>query len=147
MENPSPQKPFYLTNDVKLIAYRNSSFYCLYSDKLYILHELDGKMTKSISIKGNSITFDSKGNILVLAPSSSKIFIYYLDGEKGFVTQKPSRAHKKRAKHRKIKTQRGGVSSIYIFVCFAHFSSTQKNMKLKFHIFFNILKKLIKYYL
>ena len=57
-------------------------------------------------------------------------------GEKGFVTQKPSRAHKKRAKHTKIKTQRGGVPSIYIFVCFAHFSSIQKIMKLKFHILF-----------
>ena len=79
-QSESPQEPFYFTNDVKRIAYRNSVFYCLYSDKLDLINELDGKMTKSISIKGISIAFDSKGNILVLAPSSSKIFIYNLDG-------------------------------------------------------------------
>ena len=76
----SPQNPFYLTNDVKRIAYRNSSFYCLYPHKLDIINELDGKMTKSISIKGNSVAFDSIGNFMVLALSSSKIFVYNLDG-------------------------------------------------------------------
>ena len=79
-QSESPQKSFYLTNDVKRIAYRKGSIFCLYPDKLDLINELDGIMTKSISIKGNLIAFDSKGNILVLAPFSSRIFIYNLDG-------------------------------------------------------------------
>ena len=79
-QSESPQKPFYLTNDVKEILHKNDSFYCLYSDKLDKINELDGKMTKSIEIKGNSVAFNSNENMLVLAPSLSKIFIYNLDG-------------------------------------------------------------------
>ena len=76
----SPQKPFYLTNDVKRIAYRNNSFYFLYSNKLDMMNEFNGITKKSISIKGTSIAINSKGQLLALSDSSATMFIYSLDG-------------------------------------------------------------------
>ena len=78
----NPQQPFYLTNDLTQIAYRNNKLYYLYSDKIDVLNETTGVLLKSITVQGSKMAFDSKSNLWVLSPTSSKLFVVdNLDGD------------------------------------------------------------------
>ena len=75
------EQPFYLTNQITQIAHKNNKLYYLYPDKIEMINETTGVLIKSITVQGSKMAFDSKSNLWVLSPNTSKIFSYNLDGD------------------------------------------------------------------
>ena len=76
-----PLNPFHFTNTIVKMYYRNGNFFLLYQERIDIVNETSGIITKSISVKGDRIAFDSLNkSILVLSILSSIIYEYSLDG-------------------------------------------------------------------
>ena len=76
-----PQQAFYLINQITQIAHQDNKLYFLYPDKIDVLNQTTGLLLKSISVKGSKMAVDSKSNLWVLSPTSSKLFSYNLDGD------------------------------------------------------------------